>query len=61
MTERACKTCRSIVTGDSCPVCKDSQLTKSFEGYILLCNTEGSQVAQAIGSLLPGKYALKIK
>lgn len=61
MTEKACKKCRLIVKGDVCPVCKDSQLTKTWEGYIVLVNADGSQVAEAIGARTPGKYALKIK
>ena len=61
MTEKACKNCRSIVEGEACALCKDSQLTKNWEGYILLFNTDGSQVAEAIGAKAPGKYALKIK
>ncbi|MBI3588711.1 hypothetical protein HY995_04255 [Candidatus Micrarchaeota archaeon] len=61
MAEKACRRCRLIVNGDVCPLCKDSELTKSFEGYILVVNPEGSEVANAIGALTPGKYALKIK
>ncbi|MEW5955392.1 MAG: transcription elongation factor subunit Spt4 [Candidatus Micrarchaeota archaeon] len=61
MTEKACRKCRIIVTGDVCPVCKDSELTKTWEGYIIIANAEGSEVAAAIGVKAPGKYALKIK
>jgi len=59
--EKACKKCRLIVKGDVCPVCKDSQLTKTWEGYIVLMNVEGSEVAKALGATTPGRYALKIK
>ncbi|NYZ74927.1 DNA-directed RNA polymerase, subunit E'' [Candidatus Micrarchaeota archaeon] len=61
MTEKACRKCRMIVTGDICPMCKDSELTKTWEGYILIINPENSEVAAAIGVKAPGKYALKIK
>jgi len=61
MTEKACRKCRMIVTGDVCPICKDSELTKTWEGYILIVNPENSEVANAIGVKAPGKYALKIK
>ena len=60
MAEKACRTCRLIVSGDVCPTCKDSELTKAFEGYILLINPEG-EVGNQIGAKTPGKYALKIK
>ncbi|HII38828.1 TPA: DNA-directed RNA polymerase, subunit E'' [Candidatus Micrarchaeota archaeon] len=61
MTEKACRNCRMIVSGDVCPMCKDSELTKTWEGYIMIVNPEGSEVASAIGVKAPGKYALKIK
>lgn len=50
-----------IVTGDVCPVCKDSELTKNWEGYLLIVDAERSEVAKEIGCTVPGKYALKIK
>lgn len=62
MVEKACKKCRLIVKGDVCPVCKESgALTKTWEGYIALMNSENSEVAEVIGAKAPGKYALKIK
>lgn len=61
MTERACTKCRRIVAGEACPVCGDSKLTKEWEGYILLMNVDGSEIAKEIGASTPGKYALKIK
>ncbi|MBI5229325.1 DNA-directed RNA polymerase, subunit E'' [Candidatus Micrarchaeota archaeon] len=61
MIEKACKNCRLIVTGDICPVCKESNLTKSWEGYILVIDPTDSEIANAIGAQIPGKYALKIK
>ncbi len=60
MSEKACRKCRLIVTGDVCPMCKDSQLTRSWEGYILITDPNG-EVGKAIGAASPGKYALKIK
>ena len=60
MAEKACRKCRLIVNGDICPNCKESDLTKAFEGFILLINPEG-EVGHAIGATTPGKYALKIK
>ena len=61
MTEKACKKCRVLVTGDVCAQCNGTELTKSWEGQILVFNPTGSQVAEAIGAKIPGKYALKIK
>lgn len=61
MVEKACKNCRLIITGEVCPACNGTVSTKNWEGYILITNAEDSEIAQAIGTKLPGKYALKIK
>lgn len=47
--------------GQSCLFCGGTDLTKTWEGAILVFNPETSEVAKAIGAKAPGKYALKIK
>ena len=59
--EKACRKCRRIVQGDVCPVCGAGNLTKTFEGYIVVLNPENSEVCKVINASTPGKYALKIK
>ncbi len=61
MVEKACKKCRAIVTGDACPFCQGTDLTRSWEGHIFIFDAPRSEVAGAIGATMPGKYALKIK
>ncbi|MFH0835708.1 MAG: transcription elongation factor subunit Spt4 [Candidatus Micrarchaeota archaeon] len=61
MVEKACMNCRAVTEGDVCPFCQDSELTKTFEGYILITKVGGSEVAKAINAKVHGKYALKIK
>ncbi|MBI5224860.1 transcription elongation factor Spt4 [Candidatus Micrarchaeota archaeon] len=58
---KACRNCRSILTGDKCANCGGTDLTKSFEGAIFIVDAADSKIAQAIGAKFPGKYALKIK
>ena len=60
MVEKACKKCRSIITSDACPVCGNTDLTKTWEGYILLFDPE-QEIGKALNAKTPGKYALKIK
>jgi len=59
--EKACRKCRKIGQADVCPACQSTDLTKTFEGYIVVLKPEGSEVAKAIKASIPGKYALKIK
>jgi DNA-directed RNA polymerase subunit E" len=59
---KACRNCRAIViAGDKCAVCGGSDLTKSYEGTIYVVDPTDSQIANAIGAKVPGKYALKLK
>ncbi|MEM4255382.1 MAG: transcription elongation factor subunit Spt4 [Candidatus Norongarragalinales archaeon] len=59
--EKACRKCRRIVQGDVCPADQSTDLTKTFEGYIVILGPEQSEVAKAVNATTPGKYALKIK
>lgn len=59
--EKACRKCRRIVQGDVCPVDQSTDLTKTFEGYIVILSPNDSEVAKAVSATTPGKYALKIK
>ncbi|MFH1780262.1 MAG: transcription elongation factor subunit Spt4 [Candidatus Micrarchaeota archaeon] len=60
MVEKACKKCRTIVEGEVCPLDGNTDLTRSWEGYILLFNPS-NDIGKALGVNAPGKYALKIK
>ncbi|NUN11237.1 DNA-directed RNA polymerase, subunit E'' [Candidatus Micrarchaeota archaeon] len=60
MVEKACKKCRTIVNGEVCPACGGTDLTKNWEGYILLFNPS-EDIGKALNAKVPGKYALKIK
>ena len=59
--KKACKNCRAVVEGDKCLLCGNAELTKTFEGMILILNPEGSEIAAEIGAKVPGKYVLKLK
>ncbi len=61
MSDKACMKCRAIVDGNTCPMCGGTELTKTWEGMIVVFSPDTSLVAQNIGAKIPGKYALKIK
>lgn len=61
MAQKACRNCRIIVESDKCPICQSGDLTKTWEGLIMIINPEGSEVCQTISVTIPGIYALKIK
>ncbi len=60
MAEKACKQCHRVVEGNLCPVCKDSQLTTSWKGFIVIADPERSELAKKLGIKIPGKYALRL-
>lgn len=59
--DKACTQCRAMVDGNTCPLCGNANLTKSWEGQIFIFHPEPSEVAKAIDAKVPGRYALKIK
>ena len=61
MTEKACKACRFISKGPTCPACSGNKLTDKWSGVIYVVNPETSEVAKRLGMKMPGKYAAKIK
>ncbi len=60
VVEKACKKCHRIIKGDICPVCKSTELTANWKGYILVIDPEKSEVAKNFNITTPGKYALRV-
>ena len=60
MTEKACKTCRRLVKGNLCPVCKSSAVTTSWKGILVVFDAN-SDIAKEAAITAPGKYAVRVK
>ena len=60
MAEKACKSCRRIVRGNICPVCKSSDITTNWRGLLVVINPE-SEIAKEAGITNPGRYAIRTK
>jgi DNA-directed RNA polymerase subunit E" len=61
MVERACKVCRRLLKGTSCPIDKSTDLTRSWRGVILVIDPANSQLAKEAGITSPGKFAIRVK
>ena len=59
IVKRACRQCKRILKGTTCPVCKTSNITTSFQGTIVIFDVN-SDVAKKLGITAPGKYAIKV-
>jgi DNA-directed RNA polymerase subunit E" len=61
MEEKACKSCRLIIShGDTCPACGSKDLTTKWSGLVMVLNAEKSEVARKLGLKMNSTYALSI-
>ncbi len=60
MAESACRTCRRLVKGNLCPVCKSNDVTRTWKG-VLVVKDPNSEIAKEAGITAPGRYAIKVK
>ena len=60
MSEKACKTCRRLVRGNICPICKSSAVSPSWKGVLFVFDAS-SDIAKEAGISAPGKYAVRVK
>ncbi|OGD56474.1 DNA-directed RNA polymerase subunit E'' [Candidatus Bathyarchaeota archaeon RBG_13_52_12] len=61
MPAKACRTCKVITTENACPVCKGSELSEDFLGFVIILNPSKSQLAEKMKIKEAGQYALKIR
>ena len=61
MTQKACRSCKVVTEEDICPVCKGSEFSEDFQGFIIVLNASKSQLADKMGIKEEGQYALKIR
>ena len=61
MTQKACRLCKVVTEEAICPVCKSSEFSEDFQGFIIILNAKKSQLAEKMGIKEEGQYALKIR
>lgn len=59
-TQKACKQCKSIFEGSTCPRCNSKEISDSFKGKIYVIKPEQSEIAQNLKIKEKGTYALKL-
>ncbi|MFH1473856.1 MAG: transcription elongation factor subunit Spt4 [Candidatus Aenigmatarchaeota archaeon] len=60
MPDKACRKCRRLLKGNICPICKTSDITKSWRGILVVINAD-SEISREAGITAPGKYAVRVK
>jgi len=62
MAEKACRNCNRIVEDASeCPVCKNNDLSDSWNGLVVIYDPEDSEISEKMGINTPGRYAIRVK
>ncbi len=59
--EKACKHCKMIFEGASCPNCQSTDSVDNFKGKITVLDPENSEVAKNMGIKGKGVFALRLR
>ncbi|MEK6914264.1 MAG: transcription elongation factor subunit Spt4 [Nanoarchaeota archaeon] len=58
--DKACKNCKLIYEGNSCPLCGKKESSDNFKGRVEIINGEKSIIAKELKINKNGVYAIKI-
>lgn len=61
MVRRACKECHFISEKTECPACGAKELSKQWQGAVIILDPKRSWIAQEMNIKAPGRYALKVR
>jgi len=59
--EKVCRNCKRFVRESVCPVCRQSNFSRSWKGIVFINEPGGSEIAEAMNIKAPGKYCLWVK
>ena len=59
--KKACKKCKMMATGSTCPSCKSNILTTSWQGRLYVSDANKSEIGKKIGITVKGEYAIKVR
>ena len=57
---KACRRCKALTEGSSCPICGSKDLTESWEGVIVIIDPSRSSLAKRLGIERSGMYAFRV-
>ena len=60
MAIKACKACKHIVEGSTCPACGGREFADSFKGRVAIVQPDQSEVAKQLQHVKKGVFALKL-
>jgi len=57
--KKACKRCKIMVDGDTCPICKGGQFAINWKGRVFILS-EKSEIGKKTNMTKVGEYAIKV-
>ncbi|MBW2990378.1 DNA-directed RNA polymerase subunit E'' [Candidatus Woesearchaeota archaeon] len=61
MRKQACRTCKILFEGETCPLCKKKTPATVWQGRIHFLNSKKSNIADKMGVEKEGEYAIKVR
>jgi DNA-directed RNA polymerase subunit E" len=58
--EKACKSCKLIYEGNTCPSCGQKVISDTFKGKVEIVDPEKSELAKELKVSKKGLYAIKV-
>lgn len=58
--DKACKNCKLIYEGNSCPLCGKKEVSENFKGRVEIIDNEKSIIARELKINKNGFYAIKL-
>lgn len=60
-TTKACRQCRTLFEGASCPACGSGEGLDSFKGHIEVLDPEQSEIARELKLTKKGSFAIRLR
>ena len=58
--DKACRNCKLIYVGDSCPSCGKKETSDAFKGRVEIVSSEKSEIAKELKINKDGLYAIRV-
>ncbi len=58
--EKACKNCKLVYEGDTCPSCGKKDVSETFKGKVEIVTPEKSELAKQLKISKKGIYAIRV-
>jgi DNA-directed RNA polymerase subunit E" len=60
-SERACKQCRTLFHGSTCPACQSKESVDTFKGRIVVLDADKSEIASKLTLKKAGEFAIRLR